>query len=414
MARIIFRGANLLDGENPARPGTTVIVDGEHITEIDRDAALASATGDRSIDLAGRTLMPGMITSHFHSTYDAITIMPNPLGLEQPPGYLMLIAARNVRTALHCGFTGIVSAGAINDDIDGQLKLAIDNGVVEGPRLMPGSRGLDSTGGYTDTEAWWWRLGNKGALRPCDGPDEFRQGVREEIKRGAEMIKIFPSGGHGVADTASASSITEAEIHAVTETAHERGKKVRAHAAWTHSILECVRNDVDVIDHGDEMTNECIDAMVKAGTFLVPSMFFIKNMLEDTGNLIDATSSQLAPIQAEFDNIRKMLPIAHEAGVRVCVGDDYGIIILPHGRYAEELEFYVKGVGIAPLEVLRWATLNGAALMGREDELGSVTVGKLADLLVVNGDPSIDIAVLQNRDNLNAIVKGGEFVKDVL
>ena len=414
MARIIFRGANLLDGENPAQTGKTIVVEGERIVEIGNDAELASAGGDRSIDLAGRALMPGMITSHFHSTYDAITIMPEPLGLEHPPGYLMLIAARNVRTALHCGFTGVVSAGAINNDIDSQLKVAIENGLVEGPRLVPGSRGLDSTGGYTDTEAWWWELGNKGALRTCDGPDEFRLGAREEMRRGAEMIKIFPSGGHGVADTASASSITEAEIRAVTEAAHERGGKVRAHAAWTHSILECVRNGVDIIDHGDEMTKECIDAMLEAGTFLVPSMFFVKNMLEDTGNLVDATSHQMAPIQAAFDNIRKMLPIAHEAGVRICVGDDYGIIILPHGRYAEELEFYVKDVGIAPLDVLRWATVNGAALMGREDELGSVSVGKLADLLVVNGDPSVDIAVLQNRSNLNAIMKGGEFVVDEL
>ncbi|NQZ96821.1 MAG: amidohydrolase family protein [Myxococcales bacterium] len=414
MSRTIFREANLLDGESPARAAVSVVVDGDRIAFVGDGDAAPAAPGDREIELAGRTLMPGLVLSHFHSTYDGITIMPEPLGLENPPGYLMLVAANNVRKALHCGFTSIVSAGAINDEIDVQLKAAIDDGVVEGPRMLAGGRGLDTTGGYTDTGPHWWELGNPGASRFCDGPDEFRAAVRAEISRGVEIVKLFPSGGHGVHDTAAASAISEDEMRAAAEAAHQRGKKVRAHCSWRHSVLECVRAGVDVIDHGDEIDRECIDAMVAAGTTLVPGMFFLKQMLGDTGNLVNATPEQMAPIQAEFDNLRKMLPVAQQAGVNLCVGDDYGIIILPHGRYAEELEFYVKEVGIAPLDVIRWATRNGAKLMGREDEVGSVSEGKLADLLVVDGDPSVDIAVLQDRDKLLAIMKGGALVKDHL
>ncbi len=414
MSRIIFKGANLVDWMNPARANQTVVVEGERIVQAGSEKAPASTPEDRVVDLAGKTLMPGMISCHFHSSYNNITIQPEPLGVERPGGYLALVAAKNVRTALECGFTGLVSAGAISDDIDGQLKLAIEDGIIEGPRMLAGSRGLDTVGGYTDTEKWWWHLGNRGAQRFCSGADEFRKAVRDEIKRGADVIKIFPSGGHGVPELANDMGLSRDELQAVVEAAHQRGKKVRAHCAWRHVILECARAGVDVIDHGDEIDAECIEAMIGAGTFLVPSMFFVQQLLGDTGALAMGTPEQMAPVQRQFDNMCRMLPQAHAAGVKCAVGDDYGIIVLPHGRYAEELEFYVKTVGLPPLDVIRWATANGAELMGRAHELGQVKAGYLADLLVVDGDPSVDVAVLQDRDKLRAILKGGSFVKDAL
>ncbi len=414
MTRIIFKGANLIDGTNPPQSNQTVVVEGERIVAVGKGKAPASTPEDRVVELGGKTLMPGMISCHFHSSYHDITIQPEPLGVERPAGYLALVAAKNLRTALDCGFTGIVSAGAISDDIDGQLKMAIDEGIIEGPRLLAGSRGLDTVGGYTDTQKWWWHLGNRGAQRFCDGPDEFRKAVRDEIKRGADVIKIFPSGGHGVPESATGLGLARDELQAVVDAAHQRGKLVRAHCAWRHVILECVRAGVDVIDHGDEIDAQCIEAMIEAGSFLVPSMFFVQQLLGDSGGLAMATAEQMAPVQRQFDNMCKMLPQAHAAGVKCVIGDDYGIIVLPHGRYAEELEFYVKTVGLPPLDVIRWATANGAELMGRAHELGQIKPGYLADLLVVDGDPSVDIAVLQDREKLRAILKDGHFVKDAL
>jgi imidazolonepropionase-like amidohydrolase len=414
MSRILFTGANLLDGNSPARPGVTVVVDGERITAVGDKLGEKPGPEDRVIDLAGKTLMPGLISCHYHSSYDNITIQPEPLGVEKPAGYLTLVAAKNVRTALHSGITGIVSAGANAGDIDAQLKLAIEDGLIEGPRLLAGSRGLDTHGGYTDTENWWWELGNKGAQRFADGPDEFRRVVRDEIKRGADIIKLFLSGGHAVPEVEGRMGLTRAELDAVIETAHQRGKKVRAHCAWRDVILESVRAGIDVIDHGDQLDDACVEAMAKHGTFLVPSMFFSQQMLSPDAALAMATEEQMAPIRAEFDNMLRRVPEAQAAGVKLVLGDDYGIIVLPHGRYAEELEFYVKTVGIAPLDVIRWGTRNGAELMGMSDQLGTIAAGKLADLLVVDGDPSVDIAVLQERDKLRAIMKNGDFVKDAL
>jgi imidazolonepropionase-like amidohydrolase len=412
MARTIFRDANLLDGRSPARPHTTVVVDGERISAVASGEGPAAQDGDRVVDLRGKTLMPGMSSCHFHATFDGTTLDLFPLGIDKPPGYLMLRAANSVRTALHCGFTSVVGAGG-GDDIDAQLKLAIEDGVIQGPRIMAGSRNLGTSSGYIDLENWWWELGNIGACRLADGPDEFRKVVRDEIKRGAEMIKLFVTGGHGNVNTAT-SEFSRDELAAVVRAAHERGKKVRAHCAWKPQILECIELGVDVIDHADEIDTECIQAMVEAGTFLDPSVLFLEKLLGVEEMRVPGTEALIAATESELENMLRRLPEANEAGVKIVLGDDYGTVLLPHGTYAEELEFYVKRIGIPPLDVIRWATLNGAELMSRVDELGTVEEGKLADLLVVDGDPSADIGILQDRGKLLAIMKGGELVKDAL
>lgn len=417
MSRTIFRNANLLDGDSPARSGASVAVEGDRIVAVSGpgDAPLPPAgPGDRVVDLAGRTLLPGLILSHYHSTYRDITIMPEPLGIEKPPGYLMLVAADNVRRALYAGFTGIVSAGVVNDNIDAELALAIEEGVVPGPRLVPGGLALDTTGDYNDTGKYWWRLGNLGAQRFCDGPDEFRKAVREEIKRGVRIIKIFASGGHGVAEDASTRGFATDELRAIVAAAHQRGVPVRAHCAWRDLILECVREGVDIIDHGDAADAECIDEMLEHRTFLCPSLYLVKLLLDYRGDVPIATPAQLETVRREFEGACEMVAKANAAGVRLLAGDDYGILMLPHGSYAKELEFYVKDLGVPPLDVLRWATRHGAEAMGRADELGRIAPGRLADLVVVAGDPSSDIAVLQDAAKIHAVMRGGQLAVDRL
>jgi len=413
MSRTVFTGANLLDGANPPRPATTVVVEGERIAQVALDGAVAPRPGDRVVALGGRTLMPGMASCHFHASFDGATLDLFPLGMDQPAGVLMLRAARNVRRALECGFTTLVGAGG-GDDIDAQLVMAIDQGVIQGPRLLPCSRNLGTTSGYIDLEPWWYRMGNLGACRMADGPDGFRQAVREEVKRGARMIKLFVTGGHGNVRAATR-ELTREELAAVVETAHARGALVRAHCAWKPAILECVELGVDVIDHGDEIDAECIDAMAEAGTFLDPSALYLEKLLtyaplEHAPGFAPAREAS----RRELENLQRWLPEAEAAGVRIVLGDDYGTVLMPHGTYAEELEYYVKKMGFAPLAVLRWATRNGAALAGLGHELGAVELGRLADLLVVEGDPSVDVAVLGDERRLRAVLKGGVFVKDAL
>ena len=148
--------------------------------------------------------------------------------------------------------------------------------------------------------------------------------------------------------------------------------------------------------------------MAKNGTFLTPSMYFPWMVVEENKRSGKVMWDEVEGMSRGVDNFAKMLPKANKAGVKLLIGDDFGISIMPHGDYAKELEAYVEGAGISPLDVIRWATVNGAELMGMKDELGSIQAGKLADLLVVNGNPAKDITVLQDRENLEVIMKGGE------
>jgi imidazolonepropionase-like amidohydrolase len=404
MGRLIFTDANLLDGEHAARRGITVVVDGKRIASVGSDAVQAEPD-DRVVDLAGRTLMPGMTTCHFHSTYDELGATPAPFGLEQPPAYQALVAARNVETALRCGCTGVVSAGA-SHDIDASLKRAIDDGVIAGPRFVPGSREVSTTGHANDNAPWYWELQAWGAIRRVDGPDEVRKAVRDEIKRGAEIIKLFVTGGHGVMAPREQMEMTRAELTAAIETAHERGALIRGHIANKRALLMAVEAGIDVVDHGDELDTECIQAIAETGTFLVPSVFFPRTLAEQTGPGLGFTDA----MRADVEHMCKMLPEADAAGVRLLLGDDYGAMGFPHGRYGAELSVYVEDAGIAPVDVIRWATKHGAELMGMGDDLGTIEEGKLADLLVVDGDPSEDVSLLADPDNLLAIVKDGNFV----
>ena len=413
MARLVLKNANLLDGDSAAKPGTNIVIDGERIASVGA-APVAAKPGDRLIDLAGKTVMPGIVSGHFHASYNNITIQPEPLGVERPENYLALVAAKNLALALECGITSVVSSGANAGSIDADVWLAIQEGLIPGPRMLPASRGFDAVGGYTDTEKWWWNLGNKGAQLLCSGPDEFERAVRTEIKRGARMIKLFLSGGHAVPEYEGAMSLSRAELDAVMRTAHSRNAKVRAHCVWKNVLLEPVAAGIDVIDHGDQMDEECMDAMQARGVFWVPSAFFTAQMIAPDAALSMATPEQMAPLRNEYENVLRRVQQARANGMKVVLGDDYGIIVLPHGRYMEELEFYVKQVGIPALDVIRWGTKNGGELLGGAIKTGMIRGGYYADLLVVDGDPSADIALLQNKTKVRAILKGGAFVRDAL
>jgi imidazolonepropionase-like amidohydrolase len=406
MARLVFVDANLLDGEHPARPGSTVVVEDDRIVSVGHGPPAETDPADQVIDLAGSSVMPGMVSSHFHATYHDLGTRPAPFGLEEPPALQAVRAVRNLESVLQAGFTSAVSAGA-PFAIDPAMRRAIAEGAVTGPRFVPGSRDVSTTGHVNDNAPWYWELGAKGALQICDGPEDFRRGVRAEIREGARIVKMFVTGGHGTTGPAERTEMTPAEMAAAVEAAHERGALIRGHIANRHAIEMALDCGIDVIDHGDGMDDECITRIVESGTTVVPSAFFPYRLWQSlSGSRLGFTDSLKADLDAAFT----WLPKANEAGMRLVVGDDYGALGFPHGIYGEELAFYVDVVGIPPLDVLRWATRHGAELMGRGHELGTVAPGKLADLLVVDGDASVEIGVLADPARLVAVMKGGHFV----
>jgi imidazolonepropionase-like amidohydrolase len=417
VTRTLFRNANLLDGERPARAGVTVVVEGDRITHVSGAGdppAPAARPGDRDVDLAGRTLLPGLILSHYHSTYRDITIMPEPLGIEKPPGYLMLVAADNVRRALHAGFTGIVSAGVVNDNIDAELSLAIEEGVVPGPRLVPGGVALDTTGDYNDTGKYWWRLGNLGAQRFCDGPDEFRKAVRQEIKRGVRIIKIFASGGHGVAEDASTRGFATDELRAIVAAAHQRGVPVRAHCAWRDLILECVREGVDIIDHGDAADTECLEAMLERRTFLCPSLYLVKLLIDYSG---DVPIARARPDRSGAPRVRGRLRDGRQG--------ERGGRAAAHGRRLRDPHAPARPVR-ARARVLREGSRHRPARRaalgdaprrrgdGPRPRAGPDRAGLSRRPDRSRGRPELGHRLLQDPAQLHAVVRGGAFAVDRL
>lgn len=409
MDRLVLLDAVVLDGEHPGRSGSTVVVEGDRIASVG-DGGPERRAGDRVVDLEGRCVMPGMVMTHFHATYHNLGASPAPFGLEEPPALQAVRAVNNLGLVLMSGFTSVVSAGA-PFGIDAAMRRAIEEGAIPGPRLVPGSRDVSTTGHANDAAPWYWRLGEPGALHLCDGPDEFRRAVRQEIKEGARIIKTFVTGGHATTGPAERTEMTRDELAAAVEAAHLRGARVRGHIANRDALMMALDVGIDVVDHADGMDGACIERLVATGTPVVPSAWFPYHLWE---GLKGGDAAFVRALEADVDAALAVVPQANAAGVILTIGDDYGAAGFPHGPYAEELAFYVDVVGIPPLDVLRWATVNGARLMGRADELGALRPGMLADLLVVDGDPSADISVLQDPARLLAIVKGGRLVKDGL
>ncbi|MDI2129640.1 metal-dependent hydrolase family protein [Yinghuangia seranimata] len=405
MGRLVLTNATVLDGVNGPAPGHSVVVDGDRIAEVRADAP-APEDGDQVVDLGGRTLMPGMFTCHFHATYHELGSRPNvPYGNDFPPSYQALVAAKNLRTALECGYTGVVGAGGAND-VEPGVKRAIEDGLVPGPRFWPSGRELSTTGHANDAVPWHWGMQASGAVRLCDGADAFRLGVREEIKRGAEVIKLFVTGGHGTLAPKDRIEMTRDELAAAIETAHSRGVLIRAHLVNKPAIMMALELGIDIVDHCDEMDDEVVAALVETGAFVVPSLHFPKHFLELMG---DGFGFGADAIRADLAHMYEAIPKAQAAGVKFVLGDDYGAIGFAHGLYGRELALYTEHAGVSPLEVIGWATRNGAELARRGHDLGTVEAGKLADLLVVDGDPATDVSVLVDKRPLT-VLQGGEVV----
>jgi imidazolonepropionase-like amidohydrolase len=414
---LTLTNARVFDGRAVLPGRRSVTLDGNRIVAVEEQPP---AGAEQTIDLGGMTLMPGLITCHLHADFYKFTLAEglagSPLGKELPPGVLTAIGVRTCRVLLESGFTGYVGASCSND-VDAQLKIAIAEGIVPGPRIRACSHHLGTTADLNDSRKWWQRYTTPGTDLFLDGPDEMRRQVREEIRRGAETIKFFASTGHGFSGR-TVRNMSREEIKALVDAAHQRGAKVRTHVSDKAMILECLDLGVDVIDHGDDVDEEVIEAMVKANAFWVPSQIYTKVLL-DLGWGDEAMRTQ-------YDNVRRMLPLAQKAGVKILVGDDYSGVLrdmmeddpLDHevGRYGREFAYYADIEGLSPSEVLTWGTSNaGELLVGEAGQVGVLQPGALADLIVVDGDPLADLTLLSRPEEaLKAVIRDGALVIDRL
>ncbi|RTQ45245.1 amidohydrolase family protein [Hymenobacter gummosus] len=371
----------------------TVVVENGRVLAVQAGYAAAGSGADKVIDLKNRTVLPGLIDCHVHLEGET---SPNGF-LEEftlNPADVAYRAEAYARTTLRAGFTTVRDLGGSGVNV--ALRNAINRGLVVGPRVFTAGKAISGTGGHMDPTNGY-RLDMMGVPGPAEGvangPAEARQAVREQYKRGADLIKIAATGGVlSVAKDGSAPQMTEEEIRAAVETAHDLGLRVACHAHGAEGMKRAVRAGVNSIEHGTLMDDEVFKLMKKYGTWYVPTIIAGKSVADSAAKnpnyyppLVTPKALAIGPrLQGTFGR-------AYKAGVKIAFGTDASVY--RHGVNAKEFQYMVEA-GMPPLEALRAATLNAAELLGQTDNLGALEPGKLADVVAVDGDPLQDVGAL--------------------
>lgn len=358
------------------------------------------------IDAEEGTIMPGLVEAHFHATYFNIRSLED-LDIKYPVEYVSLLASVNCRLALECGYTAARSGGCLFN-VDVWLKTAIENDLIPGPRLSPSGREICSAGGLMDWNPEFRKIGMEGLVFIINGKNDARRAVRALVKDGIEWVKTYPTGDAAAPDVNDHHTLcmTFDEMHAVVETAHNHGMKVTGHCRATEGIKNALRAGYDTLEHGTFIDDESLEMILERDVPVIPALYFEKASV-DHGPEFGLSQRVIDGHQETLDGGAESALRILRAGGRIGMGGDYGFGWNPHGDYAKELTYFTREVGFTPLETLKCATKTGAEIMGMGDRIGTLEAGKLADVLVVDGDVIKDISLLEERSNLRAVIQGG-------
>jgi imidazolonepropionase-like amidohydrolase len=406
---IVFANARVLDGRSPdGKERRFVAIEDGRIREVS-DTPIQTA--GRTIDLAGRTLMPGLVDCHVH----VIAVLAN-LGANArlPDATVALNAARIMRGMLHRGFTTVRDVGGATH----ALVEAVDEGLIEGPRLVISGKALSQTGGHSDFRGRYdnrdiadqsYRLGAMGRI--CDGVDGCRIAARDEIRQGATFIKVMANGGvASPTDPVAFLGFSEAELLAIVEEAHNAQTYVSAHLYTDEAIARAVRCGIRSVEHANLITAETARLVRDSGALVCPTLVTYEALKREGASL-----GLPADSVAKIDSVRlkglESLEIMQQAGVTMAFGTD----LLGEMHRHQSEEFLIRREVLPAIEVIRSATVNAAELLRMEGEIGIIAAGAHADLIVVDGDPLQDLSLLGGQgEHLLAIMKGGAFVKNAL
>lgn len=410
--RTLLKNARLIDGTG-AKPvqGAAILIDGDRIVHagpLGRDE-MPKGADVHAIDVGGRTVIPGLIEGHIHLSYNNVKVIAD-LDLNCPPEYSTLLSAKNAELALHCGYTAARSAGSVHA-VDVALKRAIDEGLFPGPRLLAAGRDICATGGMADWNPSYLKLGMEGLALIADGVEACRAAVRRCVKDGADVIKCYIGGDALLPHTPIADcTYTLAEVEAIVEEAHMRNRIVSAHVRGERSSAVAAQAGVDSIEHATYASDDTLKRIRDGDRTLVPGLRYLYSIIEN-GPKFGITEAIWGPagLEQEIAQAADTYARARALGIRMVPGGDFGFAWNPHGEYAKDIQVFVDVIGFSPLEAIGCATKNAAELMRMADRIGTLERGKLADLVVVDGDPLADIAILQDRTRLS-VMKGGQFV----
>ncbi|MBV9890888.1 MAG: amidohydrolase family protein, partial [Rhizobacter sp.] len=365
------------------------------------------------IDGAGATLMPGMCEAHTHfswndaATLGAIQTMP----LEEH----VLWCAKTAKRYLEAGWTSCVGAACAKPRLDVVTRNAINSGQIPGPRYLAASQEITVPGALGDETLPHLPFPEFSFGVNVNSADEMRKAVRMFLKYGVDSIKLNLSGDNFTPDSpAETTWMSDAEVAAAMDEVRVRGKRGTAHARSAASVKQALRHGIDVIYHASYSDTETLDMLeaAKDRVFVAPGIAILYAMLHEAEPWgITHAKAVAMGYQHEWDAAIESLRAMHKRGVRILPGGDYGFAFTPHCQNARDLEFFVKYLGFTPMEAIRSTTLYGGQIMMKPNELGVLKEGYLADVLLVDGDPLANLAILRDPKRILAVMKDGAFAK---
>ncbi len=387
---VLIKAGRLVDGRSATvQPNVGILIEGERIKAVGPLAQIqGQAANARVIDLSQMTVLPGLIDAHTHLLLqgDVTSQDYEDQLLKQSTPYRAILATRNARIALEHGFTAIrdlETEGAMYADVD--VKLAINNGEIPGPRIFASTRAMAPTGMYPITTANW-ELELPHGVQPVDGVDNARLAVRQQVQHGADWIKYYSDRRYYFTPDSVLHSwvnFTDAEAKAIVDEAHRLGRSVAAHAIGSDGIGAALRAGVNSIEHGDGLTDSLMDVMVRTNVYWVPTVTVGVHVLPRGG---------VWPALVNLE--RRAFGRALRRGVKIAMGTDVGGFPWTEINQAKEFEYYVQ-YGMTPMQAIQSGTTVAAALLGQEQNFGAIAPGLYADIIAVAGDPTRDITELQ-------------------
>ena len=392
------RMVDVLAGRVVERP--QILITDERITSVGRQGDPAPADAKR-VDLGTRTVLPGLIDMHVHLTSDPL--YSGYRELQFTDAFWMTVGVANARRTLESGFTTVRNVGSSNYD-DVGLKQGIEKGYIEGPRIVPATYAIGSTGGHCDATEFPPSITSP-STQIANSPDEYRALVRTVHKYGAEIIKVCMTGGVlSKGDSVGAQQLSPDEIKAIVDEAHRLGLRVAVHAHGTAGINDALRAGVDTIEHASLADSESFALAKKHGAWFDMDIYnddYILAEGEKNGVFAESLAKEKMIGRKQRENFRA----AHAAGVKMLFGTDAGVY--PHGQNARQFAKMVEW-GMTPMEAIQAATRNAAEALDRTADVGAIAPGRYADLIAVDGDPLSDVRTLEA---VAVVMKGGQIVK---
>ncbi len=394
---ILFRNGKVIVGTGEVIEKGTVAINADLITYVGITKKIQPSKKDTVFDISGKTILPGLIDAHVHLCLDG---SPDPMTSisKESNSTITLKAAQHAKLTLEAGVTTIRDMGG-KDYIDIAIRDGTESGLLQGPRMACSGRAICMTGGHG------WQFG-----REANGVDGVREAAREQLRAGANLIKMMATGGvltKGV-DPGSAQFTLE-ELIAGVEEARKAGRRTATHAMGTEGIKNALWAGINSIEHGVYLDDEAIELMLETKAYLVPTLsapYHIIRAGMKKGVPAFAVEKSKLVTKTHFESVRK----AHKSGVPIAMGTDAGTPFNLHGENLKEMDLLIK-TGFTPMEAIVGATKTGSEVLGLEKKIGTLEKGKLADLVIVNGDPLKDICILQKKEKILAIMKGGHLYK---